>query len=1319
MYQSFPDDDDVGQNQQPRHIRADNDEVEEGGAVGGQVISSSSSITIPYPQTAADQQHHQHRTTSSQSRRHLVHANDPERNGGTRLCNRITNTKYTLLTFVPKSILEQFSTFIPKYFLLLAVLQLWALITPVNPMSTWIPFLIVLGVGMAREGIDDYFRYQRDRLANERKCVAIRNGVKTMVQAQNILLGEVVYVENGEEIPADMVILKSPHKLGSVFLETTNLDGETNLKELQAVDRTMPLLEPDLGALHALVDCPTPNSNFYEFESSIRITDLLGEEEYIPLSEKQLLLQGAYLRNTEWAYGLVVYTGNHTKLGMNKHSPTIKWTISDLRIDSFSKVIFVVQLVLALIFGGLFGNLWQSSVGQRSFYLALDAVAASWIWRLILKWIVLPVRFLLLMSLMIPVSLKVTLELCKYIYALFIGWDLQMYDAASNTRAYASNTNTAEDLGHIDLVLCDKTGTLTENIMTLRRCSINERYYGNTLETVLDPTESSSQPLYSLQDDQMIMNDVERRDPHVLDFLRAITLCNTVSPVEDGRGRVNYHATSVDEVALVRGASSVGVVLAHREDHIVEISIRGSYERYQILNVLHFTPERRRMTVILRPLPLTNDGSQSGPQQQQQQQPFSERIIVICKGADDVIMERLLQQSGSSSSLVETTLRHCSEFATQGLRTLLVGMHVLEGESGLELYRQWNATTFAHAMQVATNRDSALDDAFYEMECSISLLGATAIEDHLQDGVSETISALREAGILVWMLTGDKLETAVQVATACNLVDTSEPHGKLLHVEGADALQIGVSLRRILEEIKRRRAQNQDVSIVIEGHVLTLALQYDEELFCQLAQHANSVICCRVTPHLKAELVRLMKSAPKLVIENPATPTTANNRSTGGISQIARTALSASRVPSHLCCLAIGDGGNDVAMLLEANVGVGISGKEGLQAARAADYVIGRFRFLRRLIMVHGRLATYRSAFIAQYSFYKSMLIAFCQLLFALRSAFSGGSLFNAYSLITYNMLFTGILPLGFIFDKDVSESSMERIPALYSETREGLFLNRTSFLFWAVRAVYHAIVVFVPLLMYGGSESTAGDYTDLGMASFTAILVIQSFTILFESNYLTKLNIAAIVGSFVVYGLLTLIVQFSAVGVSSDMYDVAFRLLSDPRFYGYLLLTVVLAILPVLAVRYYRFSTHPSLADSVREKESIFRHKNRGLSRLPSNRAYGANPFLVDIENQSRGVSGFQGGEPASNEQNANWATASNMLIAMPRFENESRIWDSQQSSTTFRSALSTRSSSYLGDSMALPNIITEGVSQILFPRNDHDYELLESPPFADDDRE
>lgn len=841
----------------------------------------------------------------------MIMLNDPATNKSNGwVDNHISTQKYNVATFLPKFLYEQFSKYANSFFLFTAILQQIPNVSPTNRYTTIVPLFIVLLVSAIKEYYEDYKRKMSDKSLNDSKAQVLKGGVFTETKWINVAVGDVIRVESEEPFPADIVLLSSSEPEGLCYIETANLDGETNLKIKQAVPETSYLLNPnDLGRLSGRIRSEQPNNNLYTYEATLTASLQSGQKE-LPLTPEQLLLRGATLRNTPWIQGIVVFTGHETKLMRNATATPIKRTDVERMLNKQILMLVIILLILSII--STVGDIIIQSTSRRHLgYLDLPSfnAASQFFLDIFTYWV--------LYSNLVPISLFVTLELVKYYQALLINNDLDIYYPDTDTPAICRTSSLVEELGQIEYIFSDKTGTLTCNMMEFRQCSIGGVQYAIVVPE--DRRANDPDDLSGIHDFKQLKANMQSHESSILihHFMALLATCHTVIPErKDEKSEIKYQAASPDEGALVEGAVLMGHRFVARKPRSVMVEIDGQEVEYQLLAVCEFNSTRKRMSTIFR----CPDG----------------KIRIYCKGADTVILERL----SKNNQIVEATLQHLEDYATEGLRTLCLAMREIPEDE----FQKWQQMYEKAATTVGGNRADELDKAAEIIERDLTLLGATAIEDRLQDGVPDTIHTLQTAGIKVWVLTGDRQETAINIGMSCKLISEDMT---LLIVNEENPAATRDNIQKKLDAVNSPQStggEHDVLALVIDGKSLTFALEKDmEKLFLDLAVKCRAVICCRVSPLQKALVVKLVKRHVKALT------------------------------------LAIGDGANDVSMIQAAHVGVGISGVEGLQAARSADVAIGQFRYLRKLLLVHGIWSYQRISKVILYSFYKNIAMFMTQ----------------------------------------------------------------------------------------------------------------------------------------------------------------------------------------------------------------------------------------------------------------------------------------------------------------------------------------------------
>ncbi|MEE6472636.1 hypothetical protein FKM82_009672, partial [Ascaphus truei] len=603
-------------------------------------------------------------------------------------------------------------------------------VSPTGRYTTLVPLIFILTVAGIKEIIEDYKRHKADNTVNKKKTIVLRGGTWQNMIWKEVAVGDIVKVTNGQHLPADMIILSSSEPQAMCYIETSNLDGETNLKIRQGLPATSNLQsQEDLMKMAGRIECEGPNRHLYDFTGNLH----LDSNSPVAIGPDQILLRGAQLRNTQWVMGIIVFTGHDTKLMQNSTKAPLKRSNVEKVTNIQILVLFCILLVMAFV-SSVGAFLWNRTYDESNWYLGTnEAISNNFGYNLL--------TFIILYNNLIPISLLVTLEVVKFTQALFINWDRDMYYAETDTPAMARTSNLNEELGQVKYLFSDKTGTLTCNIMNFKKCSIAGVTYGHFPEFERERSSEDFSQLPSTSescdfDDPKLLQNIESDSPSAVviqEFLTLLAVCHTVVPEKDG-DIIIYQASSPDEGALVKGARKLGYAFTGRTPQSVIIDAMGKEQSFELLHVLEFSSDRKRMSVIVR----TPSGN----------------LRLYCKGADNVIFERL----STDSQYREQTLNHLEQFATEGLRTLCIAYtDLLESD-----YQEW-LKVLNEASVILKDRAEKLEECYEIIEKNLMLLGATAIEDRLQGGVPETIATLMKAEIKIWVLTGDKQETAVNI----------------------------------------------------------------------------------------------------------------------------------------------------------------------------------------------------------------------------------------------------------------------------------------------------------------------------------------------------------------------------------------------------------------------------------------------------------------------------------------------------------------------------------------------------------------------------
>ncbi|ODQ80800.1 hypothetical protein BABINDRAFT_166381 [Babjeviella inositovora NRRL Y-12698] len=1202
-----------------------------------------------------------------------------ERTGLPYVNNSITSSRYTLVTFLPRQLYAQFLKLANTYFLVVAILQMIPTWSTTGQYTTIIPLLIFVSISMGREAWDDFRRHKLDRRENLRLCRVL--GTTAMTYWKDVKVGDVVQLGEDEWVPADIVLLSAELYSDlepQAYIETMALDGETNLKA-RLPPRALAQMQ-HVTMLRGEITAEDPNIDLYNFEGSFIISQgdgientepgartALGNEntdlcitlkglesyEYAQhalgsfdvqytqesyegsksslgmedtgssalshaLGPDNIIYRGSIIRNTRSCTGIVVFTGEETKIRMNSiKNPRVKAPKLQKAINRI--VLFMVCVVVCLLaFFTMAQRLDYTRNRATTWYLYNEDVGVAAIL----------MGYIIMFNTLIPLSLYVTTEIIKVMQVLLMCWDLDMYHYESNTPAESKTATILEELGQVSYIFSDKTGTLTDNIMLFKKFSVGGRSWEHNSSDPFAPSDTD--PFTAPSDSRELIRHLQTHPESLFSqkatlFLLSLALCNTCLP-KPGLEGVSYLASSPDELALVMAAKEMGFVVFERQHTQLVIktyphgpSAAPVLDRYEVMDVIDFTSTRKRMSVVVK----FPDG----------------RLCLVCKGADNVILERLkvhemaarisqtmletttarknaeaeavlrkmasqeprtsvasLRQSFSLARhstvrvsidspvvqdeelaeiiqesrrslhiqqaqkyhlaeesyippdnlvaneeyVIEKTLEHVEEFSTEGLRTLLYAYRWLDESE----YATW-ATKYAAAKTVISGRAAQVAAVGSVLERDMLLVGASAIEDKLQHGVAAAIEKLRRAGIKMWMLTGDKRETAINIGYACKLIrdystvvvlDIAAGKDELLQRISATDLAIGGMAHCV---------------VVIDGTTL-MELERDcpaMSLLVELCCKTDAAVVCRASPAQKAHMVSAVRTL------KPESVT-----------------------------LAVGDGANDIAMIQSADIGVGITGKEGLQAARSADYAVAQFRFLLKLLLVHGRYNYVRTSKFVLLTFYKELLFYLSQGVYQRYTMYTGSSMYESWSLSMFNTLFTSlcVICVG-MFEKDLKPATLLAVPELYKTGRLSEIFNLRAFVMWMLVAASQSLLLtFVSYEIWGFGALRDNSTFPTGVLTFTTLVIVINVKCqLLEMHNRTVYAFGSLIIAIGGWFLWNLIIAGLYKTKESPIFYVAYGLIEefgrDYTWWAALLVLVVVSVLVDVLLKAAKFAVSPT----------------------------------------------------------------------------------------------------------------------------------------------
>ncbi|KAI8617551.1 protein transporter [Chytriomyces sp. MP71] len=962
--------------------------------------------------------------------------------------NIVKNQKYSLLSFVPFVLYDQFRFFFNLYFLLVALSQFIPTLKIGLLFSYIAPLAFVLLVTMGKEAADDLERMRRDQEANASMYARFWRGASgaedlERVPSRDLRVGDLILLEKDQRVPADCILLRTSDDSGTCFIRTDQLDGETDWKMRIAVPATqrLPSIEA-LFQLKASVYAESPSRDIHSFLGNFTVynneeTRDQQQEHVDPLTVENTLWSNTVLASGS-AVGLVLYTGSETRAVMNTSFPASKVGLLDWEINRLSKILAVVTLALSVLM------------------VAIDGFKGAWPTTAI--------RFLILFSSIIPISLRVNLDMGKTVYSRQIMQDPDIPGTVVRT------STIPEELGRVGYLLTDKTGTLTRNEMELKKLHLGTMAFAGE--------EGMAEVGRVVREGVSGAGMLRGRDigSRIRDLVFTLGLCHNVTPVFSQMGEISYQAASPDEVAIVKWTAQVGLTLHQRSLTQIQLKLdsnksfpsgasssewfpsqltspitptepSGLYEiasgprilSYTILHTFPFTSESKRMGIILR-------------------DETSQEIWFLVKGADGV-MAPLVRAN-------DWLEEECGNMAREGLRTLVIARRRLSGDE----FARFDAAYARATVLVGPGRVVGMRRAIEGIEKELELLGLTGVEDRLQEDVKLTLELLRNAGLRIWMLTGDKIETAQCVAVSSKLVARNQ--GIYIISKVTDPIQA-------LDELDILKSRT-DLALIIDGESLhTFTTHYRSE-FISTALLLSVVVCCRCSPTQKAEMTLMIRAKA------------------GG---------SGSRV------CAIGDGGNDVSMIQAADVGVGIVGKEGKQASLAADFSVTQFSYLTKLLLWHGRNSYKRSAKLSQFVIHRGLIISIMQAVFSAIFYFAPLPLYQGLLIVGYATVYTMAPVFSLVLDRDLSEDMALLYPELYKDLRKGRSLSFKTFFTWLLISVYQGgAIMLLSLLLFDN------EFLHVVSISFTSLIFNELLMVAFEIHTWHTWMIYSEVATVVIY---------------------------------------------------------------------------------------------------------------------------------------------------------------------------------------------------------
>ena len=1087
-----------------------------------------------------------------------VYFSNPEFNI-TLWSNKEENHKYSIIFFIPVVLFNQFKQFGNFFYLLLSISQFFPVLK-VGFLFTYIsPLSIVVGFSMLKELYDDIKRRIQDKKTNSTliNTLSVSNISNTNFdlipkKAADLTIGDIIELQKDCRVPADIIVLKTfnDSEENQAFIRTDQLDGETDWKLRKAPGVSQAKTEDQILNIEGYIEYEPPSKLIYNFNGVLYYRDNEGVMQKEPLN----------LENTMWAstvvaskkiIGIVIYTGKETRAQMNSSTPKYKMGILDKELNVSNIYLAVITIGLSLII-----------ILLKGFNIVTF------------------IKFIILFSSIIPISLRVNLDVSKTWFSYVITKDNTIPETI------ARNSTIPEELGRISYIFSDKTGTLTKNEMVFKNIAMESEIFGeenfeDLKNILLDECNIYDAPLLDIvgvskkssnENNNIIdtnSNNIStnpkpkkrrrERSKLIRDCITSMVLCNNVTPTDNG-----YQASSPDEIALVKFAETLKMVLTHRTDKNIKLKDAcDNIEDFEILANFPFSSDTKRMGIILR-------------------NKKYKHIIFYLKGAENVMVKFVKKE------YIGFIKENAENLAVKGLRTLVLTQKIIPEKE----FHSW-LQEYEEASSSMVNRKENMDKVVQKIENNMEFLCVTGVEDLLQDDVYGTIDNLRSAGMKIWMLTGDKVETATCISISAGIKDKKQKiftikYDDLIDYSDIDLMQNNNNDIKTVDSINEFEDEENEINLIdnnnnnnddnnnskqnsalkiqqekeinirvqklrqlfseynnkiitdphlfiIDGDSLDLALKHLESEFFHTAMQALSVVCCRCSPTQKRIIVKTFKKYTKARIA------------------------------------AVGDGGNDVAMIQEADMGIGIVGKEGLQASLAADYSIKEFKTLSILLLWWGRLAYKNTGTVANFVMHRGLIISFNQFIFSMIFYYNAVALYNGLLCFGYSTIFTCLPSISLLLDQDVKKENVLKFPTLYKVLLKGRELNFKSFLWWVFKSIFQsAVLMFGSVIVFKNRI-----FLNIVTVTFTGLIYLEILNVYMEINKFHWFMLVSLAATFLVYTLCIIFMR--------NVFDTSYM---DVLTFIYVLIMAVVAWAPFFIISKLKKCIFPKVVEKLNKAE-------------------------------------------------------------------------------------------------------------------------------------
>ena len=732
--------------------------------------------------------------------------------------NSIRTGQYSLITFLPLAIINQFKIASNWFFLITAIIVSIPVLADKNSTSEIVPFVIVMIISLIKEAAEDYRKYKNDKKANNAKVSIFKDHRFFREKWQNIKVGNMIKIYKDDLIPADVLVVKSSLKSGFCYMQTSNLDGENAIKPREAFNLTQKNIKNKTETIREIfnykdnnfyIEVLHPNKTIYDIEGSV-----FYENNKNYFSIKNVLLRGARLKNIDYVYGIVLYNGHDTKLMQNIDRSSLKMSHIDIKLNYVIFSIFIICVIINVVSSALGISFFNSNVpdyenkqnkAEYLFYYRNGEKNSS------LEISKIFINYFVFYSTFIPVSIIITNAFSKVIQTIYLQQYTPEYKEDKGDTIKCFSTGLLDELGMVKYIFSDKTGTITKNEMVFRGCSIynqlfddntnntnynndsmmNAIYYNRSFFDIPSFTDNFNSPMTIKKNSFVDSTKATTKPPKLKNSKISENFClnHFLKVIQNNNNSIIHNGSRIPLISFYEAIEHffINIVINHdvliEKNSSEEINFQGTspdeitlvsaaYEfgfcfiskEHEIITLNIFDKEnfKTKKYKILQKFDFTSERQCSSIIVKNLE---TEDILIYIKGSDKKIFGSI--DHYSYANIYPKTKAHLEDFAKKGLRTLCYGFKYIDPDNYKKWEEKYNNLKYKSMQNIKFV--GKLNEHIKYIESNIILLGVTALEDKLQKDVEKDIKKFIEAGINFWMITGDKMDTAESIGYSCGI----------------------------------------------------------------------------------------------------------------------------------------------------------------------------------------------------------------------------------------------------------------------------------------------------------------------------------------------------------------------------------------------------------------------------------------------------------------------------------------------------------------------------------------------------------------------